>query len=623
MRHEPQTDPAPIQLAQLRADFDVRLSALESALADPAQTASLAGLILDLARVATEEAKAAAATAYLDAKREGDARAAQARAEGQSALEAERAANADLRRRAESAAPRIDALERKESHLAASVAKLEEALERAREDAARVEHDLANARGALDRERETNAALRQAAERAASESESRTRENANIHTGLKKVQAAHKELQAAHKELQAAHDDAVRQLAHARQAAADLRQSHASAHADLDAARASTLELRQVATRAADMSETLVREKAEIQVAHDLLKAELDRERAAAGDLHRALTDMQSQLEAARRDLVAATEREHAQQASASTAQALASHESLQRELEALRLEIPALKKEVPALQQQLSAAEAEASLARAELDEAHSRIETLESQRGPSAEWRQAAERAEQKIAKLIDLQNDTVAKTAVARRDLAVAQAEASSAKAELEKVKERVEELETERESTADLRKAVEHAEQKLASVTSVQVQTLANYEKLEKELAATRQDAAVLRAKLTRFEKAGKSKLTSASEQEWEAIRLAARCVLREPVAIEVNDVGGLIIDLSVDGCQILVSEAVSPTQVLKLVLPAPAGPILCSGRVAWVRPEATAPGEPASFRAGVAFTKPDVPAIEAFMAAHID
>ena len=77
--------------------LDARLNALESALADPSQHGSLQQLILDLARVATEEADAAARQACLEAERQGQGLAASVRAEARAALQAEQAAAVSLR----------------------------------------------------------------------------------------------------------------------------------------------------------------------------------------------------------------------------------------------------------------------------------------------------------------------------------------------------------------------------------------------------------------------------------------------------------------------------------------------------------------------------------------------
>src|SRR5262249_40634667 len=85
------------ELDALRSELDVRLSALEAALARPDSTASLERLILDLARVATAEAQAAAAKATLEAQLHAHERASSAATEAQQALEEERTVATALR----------------------------------------------------------------------------------------------------------------------------------------------------------------------------------------------------------------------------------------------------------------------------------------------------------------------------------------------------------------------------------------------------------------------------------------------------------------------------------------------------------------------------------------------
>src|SRR5438477_12012147 len=87
----------PSELEALRALLDARLTTLEAALADPNQHGSLEQIILDLARLATEEADAAARKAYLDGQHESEGAIAAARSEGLGELEAERAAAGALR----------------------------------------------------------------------------------------------------------------------------------------------------------------------------------------------------------------------------------------------------------------------------------------------------------------------------------------------------------------------------------------------------------------------------------------------------------------------------------------------------------------------------------------------
>ena len=85
------------ELDDLRHALTSRLSALESALADPGQTGSLERLMIELARVATAEAEASAARAWAEAAAKVREQAVTLR-EAEEALDAERAATATLQR---------------------------------------------------------------------------------------------------------------------------------------------------------------------------------------------------------------------------------------------------------------------------------------------------------------------------------------------------------------------------------------------------------------------------------------------------------------------------------------------------------------------------------------------
>jgi hypothetical protein len=77
--------------------------------------------------------------------------------------------------------------------------------------------------------------------------------------------------------------------------------------------------------------------------------------------------------------------------------------------------------------------------------------------------------------------------------------------------------------------------------------------------------------------------------------------------------------GLLVDLSVAGCQVVSTSSVRPNQVVKVSLPTGDTSLVCTGKVMWARFEPRAAGGSLGYRAGVQFTKPDQPAIEAFIA----
>ena len=104
------SEPAQRRLDALRSSVEVRLAALEAALADPSRGDALETLILDLARVACEESQAAAVQACADTRLEAEMHIGQARAAAQAAVDQEFASSADVRRllrRSAAADPRL------------------------------------------------------------------------------------------------------------------------------------------------------------------------------------------------------------------------------------------------------------------------------------------------------------------------------------------------------------------------------------------------------------------------------------------------------------------------------------------------------------------------------------
>lgn len=139
------TDMARRELDTLRADLEVRLVALETALARPDQHHSIETLVFDLARAATLEAEAAASRAMLAAQIEAQERTGTADAlrdleAERNAVKALRAEFDQLRSRAEADLARMRA-EHKE---------LSEKLAAAQRDLSAAQHDLKEARKLAD-----------------------------------------------------------------------------------------------------------------------------------------------------------------------------------------------------------------------------------------------------------------------------------------------------------------------------------------------------------------------------------------------------------------------------------------------------------------------------------------
>ena len=143
----------PKEVEALRASLDSQLTALETALADPRQHGSLESLILDLARIATEEADATARQAVVDAKKAGEKAVAAARTDAAQALEAEKVESAALRQVIEEAKSALKAAE-------AALKEERRATEAANREVAGAHRELAAIRQSLEQEQSANAGRR-------------------------------------------------------------------------------------------------------------------------------------------------------------------------------------------------------------------------------------------------------------------------------------------------------------------------------------------------------------------------------------------------------------------------------------------------------------------------------
>jgi chromosome segregation ATPase len=283
-----------LPLEALRGDLDRRLAALDAALADPARGGSLQGLILDLARVATDGAKAAAARACASTKLKADMQVAQAHAAAQSAVERERTIAANLRGTLEQVQQEITELEREKQAEAQAVresferelterglatAKIERAATVLQQETTSLCHDLAQVRGELESERARSAELHAALGRGQEQQASRERNVAEANLSL----------------------DALRSdLALERRAVADLQRAKAQTQADLAAERAAATAVRASHQRAEDTSAALVALSERARAAHASENADVLGAQQRIADLTHALADTDAQLQAER-----------------------------------------------------------------------------------------------------------------------------------------------------------------------------------------------------------------------------------------------------------------------------------------------------------------------------------
>jgi hypothetical protein len=95
------------------------------------------------------------------------------------------------------------------------------------------------------------------------------------------------------------------------------------------------------------------------------------------------------------------------------------------------------------------------------------------------------------------------------------------------------------------------------------------------------------------------------------------RDAKRARMRQDTFVSVDGMPGQLVDLSLGGAQIVLTQMVKPNQVVRATIPTAGERIVCRGRIVWVvyeQPETSV----AVYRMGVKFTEIDTKAIEDFM-----
>jgi PilZ domain-containing protein len=147
------------ELDALRADLDTRLLALENALTSPDECDSLESLVIDLARVAMEEAEAATRRAIFEAQVDGQAQVETARAEARNSIDAARTTAAALHRD-------LDNVRATNATLQKELDEARTALKAEREASSAHQKDLQKTKTALESERSALKALRREVEQA-------------------------------------------------------------------------------------------------------------------------------------------------------------------------------------------------------------------------------------------------------------------------------------------------------------------------------------------------------------------------------------------------------------------------------------------------------------------------
>jgi PilZ domain len=95
------------------------------------------------------------------------------------------------------------------------------------------------------------------------------------------------------------------------------------------------------------------------------------------------------------------------------------------------------------------------------------------------------------------------------------------------------------------------------------------------------------------------------------------RDAKRVRMRQGTYVSVDGIPGELVDLSLGGAQVVLTQMVKPNQIVRATIPTAKERITCRGRIVWVlyeQPETSL----SVYRAGVKFTDVDTKAVEDFM-----
>jgi len=176
------------------------------------------------------------------------------------------------------------------------------------------------------------------------------------------------------------------------------------------------------------------------------------------------------------------------------------------------------------------------------------------------------------------------------------------------------------------------AVEHAEQERHQNLLIAGQSLAAIEAaLHARLASEKDTNATLRTALAEARREidflknahqrRASEVPDAPQKKplqfSEPARDAKRVKIRRGVIVRADGIAGELVDLSLGGALLLLSQGVKPNQLVRVVFPSAEGDIICKGRIVWAVYEQPATSV-SVYRTGVKFSDPDPEALGRFM-----
>jgi chromosome segregation ATPase len=669
------------ELDALHAALDSRLAALEAALADPNECA-LEGLILDLARTATEEAEAIAKRASAQARAEADTQTGNAVSQAQiaeAALASERQASLELHRSLGAARTELEATKQKLSALTRELEQIRDAFNIERTSLRAELSEAERCFAAADTRRQQVEVARD---------EEVSRERAMVERLTDALAQAKSEIDAARQDVasRAADMEAARERAElATRAQGDLNHALNEARSRVDAVSqerdrlASELEgARQTATAAAAASANalqavtadraaleqkwheaearataLMRERDGLATERNSLVAERDSLVTERNSLMTERNGLVAERDAANGQLEATRQ---SSTAAAAAAQAIETQRgALEQSLRDMETRHQALARERDAVMTERDAAKAKADAIVAERDAAQARRDAAEAERQAAIAQLEAARQGSSTASAAIqslDAHRATLeqnwqhaearAQALQIERDAAIAQRDALVAERD-EAIADRAAAVAT----TDAIKKAVgEAAQAERARFTELRQRTERQIQDLEAELlggasAAAEEDGPEITVSLDDVDEspeaieiepivvaAAKPKGGSGAKAGQPAapgthspVRAASRHCFREPLEVKLDGETALLIDLSTAGAQVLSPSPLKPNKPVKILLPSSEAIILCKAKIVWSRFEPPTPGKPVRYRAGMVFTQVDAAALQLFMTRH--
>lgn len=553
------------ELDSLRAALDTRLMALEKALAHPDPTESLESLIIDLARVATDEAHASAAHKWLEAQ-----------------------ASAAPPAAADAGAGIHGALIEESAGLRRDVEELRGQLQRESERGDSLRRDTEAAQGALQEERGSRAKL---------DAELTRLKRANTDL-LEAVETLRGDLDAARKRLADAMTEgqtAAARGAESGRALAALQAQLAETERGLEAERSArrddrgTAEVRiaEAVGRAESAESALATERDKARNADAALTGERERAAAMEQSFRAEITAEAEKVRAAQADLTSAIEKLQKAEASraAEAERARAAEERLAAEVERTK----AAEAAASTLAQRLQAAEASLSAEAEKVRAAEARL-SAEAEKGRAAEAALSAEAERMRAAEAgrsaeADKAQTVQAELVAVQNKLRAAESELASARSVFDAARE---------EAAAALATAT-------ARVRELEVQVFRR-----EQASAETHDLDL------------GSMLEDRSPSADRPIRRFSRYSFRSKMAVDIEGESAQLVDLSVGGAQVLSETPLELQREAAILLVSDEIPVSGRATVMWTRADPQSKWRALRYRAGIQFTDVDPAAVEAFI-----